>query len=143
MGSEPERVIANIRRDPVFKTDVLSSAILDFGDGRSSIFTAGTQNFRAQTVTAFGTGGSVSVEMPFNMYGDVPGRIFISQGLGNRVVETAKVDQYQLEFEAFARSIIDKTPVPTPTSDAIANMAVIDALFASEASGGWEKVKAL
>jgi predicted dehydrogenase len=141
MGGEPKRVIANIRRDPVFKTDVLSSAILDFGDGRSSIFTVGTQNFRNQKITAFGTAGSISVELPFNMYGDVPGRIFVSQGLGNRVIETKAVDQYLLEFEAFARSLIDKTPVPTPISDAIANMTVLDALFASESSGTWEDVK--
>jgi predicted dehydrogenase len=140
MEGEPERVMATIARDPVFRTDILVSALLDFGGGRVSTFTVGTQFFPYQRVTAFGTDGSLSVQVPFNMYGDVPGEVTVATPLGERLIETEIADQYLLEFDAFAETIIDKTEVPTPALDAVANMAVLDAVFASAESGKWEPV---
>jgi len=141
MEAEPVRVVASLLKDEEFKTDALVSGILDFGAGRRSTFTVGTQLYSMQRVDAYGTGGSLSVEVPFNMYGDVPGRVPVANDVGRRLVETEVVDQYLLQFDAFARSLIEKTAVPTPVSDAIANMAVLDALFASAESGNWEKVR--
>jgi predicted dehydrogenase len=141
MGAEPEQAVSTIWRDPAFKTDILDSAILDYGGGRSAVFTVGTQHFPYQRITAFGTGGSLSIEVPYNMYGDVPGRITVAVENGLRVIETEIADQYLLEFDGFAEAVIDKAPVPTPVSDAVANLAVLDALFASGLSGKWEKVK--
>ena len=140
MGGEPKKVAASLIRDPVFKTDVLCSAILDYGEGRTSTFTISTQMFPYQRVTAYGTGGSLSVEVPFNMFADVPGKLTISTGIAKREVETEIVDQYLLEFDSFAQALIEKTEVPTPVSDAVANMAVLDAVFAAAASGKWETV---
>jgi predicted dehydrogenase len=140
MGGEPQRVICTFIRDPVYKTDILGSAILDYGEGRTSIFTIGTQIFPYQRVSAYGTGGSLSVEVPFNMYGDVPGRITVNTGVGERIIETEIADQYRQEFDTLAQAILEKTGVPTPISDAVANMAVLDALFASQKSGAWEPV---
>jgi predicted dehydrogenase len=140
MGGEPIRVAASLIRDPVFKTDILSSAILDYGDGRASTFTISTQMFPYQRVTAFGTNGNLTVEVPFNMFADIPGKLTISTSVAKREVETEIVDQYLLEFDAFAQALIEKTDVPTPISDALANMAVLDALFAAAASGKWETV---
>ncbi len=140
MGAEPERVVCQAETDPSFGTDILSSAILDYGNGRRSTLTVGTQLYSVQRVDAYGTDGSLSVEVPFNMFGDVPGRLHVANGVGRRTVETEIVDQYQLEFDAFAQAVIDGTPVPTPVEDAVANMAVLDALSASAKSGSWEPV---
>jgi predicted dehydrogenase len=140
MGAEPERVIGTFIWDPLFKTDILGSAILDFGGGRTSTFTIGTQLYPYQRVTAIGLGGSLAIKVPFNMFGDVPGEIRVINGVGERLIETEIVDQYLLEFDGFAESIINKTGVPTPVCDAIANMAVLDALLASAKSGAWEPV---
>jgi predicted dehydrogenase len=141
MGGEPERVVCTLLRDPAFKTDILASAILDFGGGRASTFTLGTQLFSYQRVTAYGTGGALSIELPFNMYGDYPGRLRVATGVGERLVETPVADQYLLEFDGFAEAVINKTESPTPVSDAVANMAALDALFASAESGKWEDLK--
>jgi predicted dehydrogenase len=141
MEGEPERVVCTLARDPVFKTDILASAVLDFGGGRSSTFTIGTQVYPYQRVTAYGTGGALSVEVPFNMYGDYPGHVTVITGIGERLIETAVADQYLLEFDGFAEAVINKTGAPTPVSDAVANMAVLDALFLSAESGNWEPVK--
>ena len=48
-------------------------------------------------------------------------------------------DQYQLQAEAFARAIGSEQPDATWLDDAIANMRIIDALFASEKSGRFER----
>jgi predicted dehydrogenase len=141
MGAEPERVICTMLSDEGFKTDILVSGILDFGGGRRSTFTVGTQLFSMQRVDAYGTGGSLSVELPFNMHADVPGRLHVATDVSRRVVETGPADQYLLQFDAFANAITEKREVPTPVSDAVANMAVLDALSASAASGVWEDVK--
>jgi predicted dehydrogenase len=143
MGAEPERAVAAITRDANFKTDVFVAGMLDFGGGKSSTFSLSTQLNSYQRVTAIGTGGVITVEIPFNTPGDCPARVDVVTIVGTRHIETAPTDQYLAEFDSFARAIIDKTEVPTPFSDAIANMAVLDALFASGESGTWETVKRL
>ena len=140
MGGEPQKVAATFVRDPIFKTDILGSAVLDYGNGRSSTFTVSTQMFPYQRVSAFGTGGSLSVEVPFNMFGDVPGKLTVTTSVAQREVQTEIADQYLLEFDAFAQALIENSSVPTPITDALANMAVLDAVLAAAASGKWENV---
>ncbi|MDR2258233.1 MAG: Gfo/Idh/MocA family oxidoreductase [Treponema sp.] len=140
-GAEPRGVIGKLVRDPASQVDILAGALLDFGEGRSSSFTVGTQIFPRQKVTALGTGGCLTVELPFNMYGDYPGHLSVSTAVGERLVETEIADQYLLEFDAFAEAVINKTGAPIPVSDGVANMAVLDALFASANSGKWESVQ--
>jgi predicted dehydrogenase len=136
--AEPERVVALVSRDPNYGTDILSSAILDFGRGRS-LFTVSTQAFAAQRVEVYGTSGRASVWIPFNAPGDIRGRLTVNTSLGEREPELPLADQYGLEFEEFSRALREGRPVPTPPEDAVANQKVVDALFASERSGGWER----
>ena len=72
---------------------------------------------------------------------DVPAQIVVTTGIGARTVSFPPVDQYGLMFDAFSRAVRTGGPVPTPPQDAIDNMKVEDALFRSEASGGWEEVR--
>ncbi|SLM18663.1 putative enzyme [uncultured spirochete] len=139
MGKEPERAISIVRRDAEFGTDTLSSAMLDFGDARA-LFTVSTQSFPVQQVDIFGTSGTITIFIPYNMYDDVPAEVRITTGIGPRMVRLGPAGQYRLMFDAFSKSIIEGKPVPTPPEDAIANMRAIDALFRSEKSGLWEKV---
>lgn len=139
MGKEPVRAISLVSRDPEFGTDALSSGILDFGDARA-LFTVSTQAFPVQQVDIVGTSGSISIFIPFNMYGDVPAEMRIVTGIGPRTVRLGPAGQYRLMFDAFSKSIIEGKPVPTPPKDAIANMRALDALFRSEKSGNWEKI---
>jgi predicted dehydrogenase len=93
-----------------------------------------------QWITAIGTEGSLSIEVPFNINAEIPGHVAVSTGADRRQMETGIADQYLLEFDAFAGALIHKAEVPTPVSDAVNNMAVLDALFASAESGAWEPV---
>jgi predicted dehydrogenase len=135
--AEPRRVVSLLSRDPVFKTDALSSAILDFGEGRAT-FTVSTQVFSNQAVEVVGTAGKIAVQIPINMHPDCRARLIVTTGVGEREPETPAADQYGLEFEAFSRALREELPVPTPPEDAVSNQRVLDALFASEHSGRWE-----
>ncbi len=139
IGREPVRVVSLVHRDPKFRTDTLSSGILDFGTARS-LFTVGTQTQSWQRVDAIGSGGELSIGIPFNAYPDTPMQLSVTGAIGTRSVYTPAVDQYVEMFEAFSRAIREGTPAPTPPQDAIDNMKVLDALFRSEKSGTWEKV---
>jgi predicted dehydrogenase len=142
LGEEPVRVFASIERDPNFKTDRLTSAILEFPSAQS-IFTCSTQMVNYQRMQFFGSTGRIEVEIPFNAPTDKPTRIFIDDGkeLGGASALTESFpicDQYTIQADLFSAAIRNDTEVPNPLEDAIANMAVIDALFRSAHSGKWE-----
>jgi predicted dehydrogenase len=139
MGKEPSRVSSLVRRDPEFGTDILASGVLDFDDAQS-VFTVGTQSFPCQRVDILGSGGSISILLPYNMYDDVQADIIVQTGVGTRTVRLGPAAQYRLMFEAFSKSIREGAEAPTPPEDAVANMRVLDALFNSEKSGNWEIV---
>ena len=143
-GAEPARVSGLITRDPTMRTDTLTSAVMDF-DGRQASFTCSTQLVPYQRVNVFGTTGRIEVEIPFNAPIDRPTRIVIDNGAdlfggGSRTEEIPTCDQYTIQGDVFSRAIQENTEVPVPLEDAIANMAVIDAVFRSAESGRWEPV---
>jgi predicted dehydrogenase len=140
VGREPKRVVSLVQRHATFKTDILASAIMDFGDIHG-IFTVGTQTYPDQRVDIRGTGGVITVHLPFNVYPDVPVRVTVNCGVGARDILSGPVDMYGLQFDAFSRAVRERLPAPTPPEDAIANMKVLDAIFRSETSGAWEAVK--
>ena len=140
VGREPRSVISLIDWDEGFGTDRLASGLLDFGDGVQATFTVGTQTYSQQKVQVFGSGGTVRVELPFNAYPDVPLSVHVETGIGRREVTTEPADQYQLQFEAFSRVVREGGEVPVPIEDALANQRVLDALFRSGKSKGWEHV---
>lgn len=139
LGREPTRVVSLIQRDPAFGTDILSSALLDFGTARAT-FTVGTQSQPAQRVDVVGTAGEITLHLPFNAWTDVPLEVTVTTAVGRRTIRTTIADQYVAMFEAFSRAVRSGGPVPTPPQDAIDNMKVLDAMFRSEESGGWEAV---
>ena len=44
-------------------------------------------------------------------------------------------DQYSVQATAFASAILDGAPVPLPPEDTVANMRVIEAVFAAAERG--------
>jgi len=140
LQKEPLRVISLINYDNQFKTDILSSAILDFGDVRAT-FNVSTQTYTNQNVYIIGKSGKITIEIPFNTFPDVPAEVNIITGVGTRKLLIGPYDHYQIEFEHFAQSIIDKKKLLNPPDDAISNMKVIDALFKSSETNSWVEIK--
>lgn len=139
LGREPERVVAHIEYDPAFGVDTLSSGILDFG-GPRCVFTVSMRTAPRQRVTAYGSGGSLTVHRPFNAYPDIPLKLETDDGDGPRTILCGPADQYGLMLDAFAGALREGRPMPIPALDAVNNMKVIDALYRSGGSGNWEPV---
>jgi predicted dehydrogenase len=142
-AQEPARVVASIDRDPAMHTDRLTSAILEFEDGGQAVFTCSTQLVPYQRIHFLGAKGRIELEVPVNVPPDRPTRLLIDTGAdlfgGSVTAETFPAcDQYTLQGDAFSKAILDGSEVPVPVEDAIRNMAVIEAIFRSAASGHWE-----
>ena len=142
---EPERVVAAVERDPRFGTDRAASGALDFGAGRQLAFGIATQTAPYQRVQLIGTRGRIEIEIPFNAPQDAPCRYTVDatgalDGSGRTTITLPVHDQYQLQAEAFSRQVRDTAPTSAGLDSAIAQMRVIDALFASERSGRFEAV---
>ncbi|MGZ5354703.1 MAG: Gfo/Idh/MocA family protein, partial [Actinomycetota bacterium] len=132
-GGEPDRVEASVTRDADSRVDVLTSAILDFGDDVAT-FTCSTRTEPDQRVHVYGTQGRISIGIPFNIPPDLPTQVFVTSG-GDPPVSPATetltfepADQYTIQAERFARAVLDDEPVPIPPEDAVANMRVIEAI---------------
>ena len=144
-GADPLRGIALVDRDPTFHTDRLTSALVDFGNGRRLDFTISTQIAPHQRLQLCGTKGRIEIPIPVNAPQGAATRISIDdcsslEGTGIVTETLPPSDQYQLQGEAFSRAVRGEIPLAYGVEDAIANMRVIDALFRSEKSGRWEAI---
>jgi len=142
-GEEPLRVVGCIERDPLFKVDRLTSAIMEFPQGHS-VFTCSMQLTYYQKMQFFGTEGRVDIEIPFNAPVDKPTRIFVDSGKdlyagASQVVESFPIcNQFTIQADLFSKAILENSEVPNPLEDSLRNMAVIDAVFRSAKSNTWE-----
>jgi predicted dehydrogenase len=135
-GCEPGRIEASIVRDPASGVDVLTSGLLEFPGGVAT-FTCSTRAEPDQQVHVYGTAGRISVGIPFNIPPDRPTHVFVTAGGDSPVAPATETltfdpaDPYTVEAEAFAATILDGEPLPTPPGDAVANLRVIERLFAA------------
>jgi predicted dehydrogenase len=141
-AAEPIRVSAIVERDPQLGTDRLASAILEFQGGTATL-TCGTQLASYQRVSIHGSSGWIEVEIPFNAPRDRSTRLFYwSETTGAEQLVVDAADQYSLQADGFAEAILQGTDVPTPLTDAVANLNVLQAIFESGTIGGWTPVPA-
>ncbi len=139
-GREPQKVVSLIDFDLVMQTDRLTSGILDFGDGITSSFTCSTQLDSYQRVNIFGSKGRLEIEIPVNAIADETARMWLQVNGAIEEIIIEPCNQYTLQCDAFSKSILYDTEVPTPLTDALNNMKVIDAMFKSAELGRWEKL---
>jgi len=135
-GSEPQRVCGIMEYDPRFKTDRLTSGILDFGEGTAT-FTCSTQLSPYQRVNILGIDGRVEIEIPFNAPSDQPCKLWHQRGSEIEEIALETCNHYTIQGDLFSQAVLHDTEVPTPLEDAVANMSVIDALSRSAKGGIW------
>ena len=142
-GAEPTEVAAILERDPEFKVDRLVSALLRFPTGQAA-FTVAGQAAHHQRMQILGTKGRIEVEIPFNPPSGRRARIFVDDGrdltgTGVETITFEPVNQFTLQGDRFSEAVRGRGAVPVPLEDAIANMAVLDALFRAADTGRWER----
>ncbi len=135
-GSEPKRVSGIVEYDPQFKTDRLASGMLDFGSGTAT-FSCSTRLANYQRAQIFGTTGRIEIEIPFNAPPDRPCKLWHQHGNTIDEISFPICDQYTIQGDLMSLAILNDTPVPTPLSDAVANMRVIEAIVASGQQQNW------
>jgi len=143
--AEPLRGIALIDRDPAFRTDRLTSALVDFGAGRHLDFTVSTQLTPYQRVHLCGTRGRIEIQIPVNPAQGGKTLLYLDDGsslsgAGIRTEILPDSDQYMLQGETFSRAVRGEIELPYGIEDAVRGMRVIDALFRSERSERWETI---
>jgi predicted dehydrogenase len=138
-GGEPRRVQAALTRDRLMGVDVLTSAILEFDAGLAT-FTCSTRAEDDQRVHIYGTRGRISIGIPFNIPPDRPTEVFVTAGgdpplnPATEKLTFATADPYAAEADVFATAVLDGTPLPVAPADGVANLRVIEQIFA--AAGG-------
>jgi predicted dehydrogenase len=141
MNAEPLQVIGQLDIHPDYQVDRLATLQMQFASGAMASVMCSTKTESGQGVYISGTQGSITLERPFYCVGEEPNTVLLRRNDHIERHEFPGSDQYQCMVEAFAHSCLYQTPVPTPIIDALANMQVIDAVFASQNSGRWETLK--
>lgn len=135
-AAEPTTVRSTVIRDSASGVDVLTSGILGFTDGVAT-FTCSTRVETDQRVDIYGTEGRIAIEIPFNIPPELPTRVFLTAGGDPPVAPATETftfpptDPYACEADRFADAILDGVSLPVDPADAVANMLVIDAVFAA------------
>jgi predicted dehydrogenase len=143
--AEPTSVVARAGRDPATGVDVLTSAVLEFPRGHAT-FSCCMEMAPVQRALLLGTRGHLDVPIAWNPPGDRASELVVEtspsleEPLGERVTFPA-ADQYARLVDAFARAAAagDRAG-PVPLEDSVKNMAVLEALARSAASGRCEVV---
>jgi predicted dehydrogenase len=134
--TEPTRVQATVTRNVQTGVDVLTTGALEFDSGVAT-FTCATRVEPDQRVHIYGTEGRISLGIPFNIPPDIPTEVFVTAGGDPPVRPETEVlrfdpaDAYAAQADAFARAVLDGVPVPIPPEDGVANMRVIEQVFAA------------
>ena len=141
LNKEPKRVVASSVFDKKFKTDILSSAILDF-NGVYSNFLCSTQANRSQQVLVLGSKKTLVIENPFNAISNKSTTIVIYDGNSiyrkENIIKIFKPsDQYCNQINNFSNEILTKDHVDFGLGDSKKNMMVLDAIFKSIVKNKW------
>jgi predicted dehydrogenase len=150
-GRAPKRVIAAIDRDPVFRIDRLSTAVLDYGDSHAS-FTVGSRSGPSawathQQFSVLGTNGWLRCDFPYAQGRPTRCHVFVGDHTSHGAVETMTysfepVNQYTLQVERFSRYVQGDAVPSWPIEDSLLTLRIIEALFESAARGQWQDVPA-
>ncbi|MFW6157216.1 MAG: Gfo/Idh/MocA family protein [Balneolaceae bacterium] len=127
---EPEEATGQMEVDPDFGTDRMASGMLTFKNGTAT-FTCATQLTPYQRVQAFGSNGRIEIEIPFNAPPDKPTRLWVHREGETEEIRFEICNQYTHMADAFAKAVLNDTPVPTPLKDAVNNMKGIEAVKAT------------
>ena len=137
--AEPTEVFADLEFDPEFNVDRLALGTLRFPNGRAQ-FRSATQCHSSQRVVIAGDRGELTMPTPFFQEPGLPVELALVCDGEKEVMHLESCNHYVAQVNAFAEAILNNQPVPTPLTDALANMQCLDALLLSHKTGTWVKI---
>jgi predicted dehydrogenase len=143
--AEPKRVVAVAELDKN-GVDTTTTAILDFGVGRHAAFTVSIAMASSQTLHVVCERGFLDLPKPYVPARDEPSHLHADISASHDLSDVTTtsfeaLDQYETEVTEFSKALRGKAVPFFGIEDAIANMRVIDAIFASIKSGQWEDMR--
>jgi len=126
-GCEPRRAQAIERRTTV---DDTLMGTLEFPNGVLAQFECSIENAGRSGAEIAGTEGLILIPKPW-FPGEDQAEFTLRRGDEEETITTPGANTYRLEVEDFARALRNHDSPRWPADDAVANMAVIDALYAS------------
>ncbi|MCP4304132.1 MAG: Gfo/Idh/MocA family oxidoreductase [bacterium] len=137
LGDEPDNVLGVGRRDPETGVDLTFSGILDYGDAHAT-FTCSMEQEPRHDIIIHGSGGWIVIADPFNCPPEVATTVTIGTGGDHHphasnieILTVPTANQYGLQATALADAILSGGPSPLPLEDSIANMRLLERLFAA------------
>ena len=70
----------------------------------------------------------------------MPSRLLLRNGDTDKEIVVGHYNHYVQQVDAFCTAINKSLPAPTPLSDALGNIKVIDAVFKAAETGAWVDV---
>lgn len=128
---EPTRAAAMMRGADIDNTLI---GMLDFPNGILAQIECSIECFERVRAEIVGTKGAIVMESPWNPGNQRSEFTLRREGRSERI-ETPGANRFQLEVEDFAKAVLTKTSPRWPVEDAVANMAVLDALITSARTG--------
>ena len=138
-GSEPVAVTA-LAKYADTGADIVSSGVLDFGDGKFGHFDISFERARCSEYEIIGSKGGVKCHAAWQLPGDVPVISWWAEDGRKNVEQYPAANHFNLEIEHFSDCVLTgKVPLLT-LQDAKANCRTIVATLKSAASGQTEKI---
>jgi xylose dehydrogenase (NAD/NADP) len=144
LDSEPIKVFASAKTDSEYGIDTTTAGVLTFENGVQALFDCSFESFRRHTYEIFGSTGKIEVMAAYrpdtaNEKGE--GLIRLTKGDGE--VEEYRIagDQYKLQAEHFADSILNSKEPSYTREKMMNNMKILDACYESIVSGVSVEIK--
>ncbi|WP_339898442.1 Gfo/Idh/MocA family oxidoreductase [uncultured Gilvimarinus sp.] len=136
LSTEPSRVLGHMNNLGDHEVDCITSALMEF-DGAIASFTCSTKTEPEQWVEIAGEAGSLRIHIPFNPVADNAAELTLKRNGTIQVRNIEPANHYRNMADAFAAAILHNKPVPTPMTDALDNMTVLDAIVSSAKQQSW------
>lgn len=132
LRQEPEAVTVRAFFSPEHdNVDMMASGLLEFPDGVAATFDCGMWAAFRNTLEVLGTDGIIEVPSAFVAGPDSGANFFVTAKGARREVEVPKVNQFALECDDFARTVLFGEPQKFTPDDAVRNMRIVDACLRS------------
>jgi predicted dehydrogenase len=134
-GARPLAVTASARWLGARNVDTTMSAVIEFPAGHA-VITATVEAFDSQYVRIIGSTGMIEIPLPVNPMRTDNVDLVLWDKAGGSTIEVGAADQFQREFEVFARGVRDRGRGLIPLEESRQNARLLDAVTRSARAGG-------
>ncbi len=131
-----------------FRIDRLSTAMLDYGEAARELYRRDSQTGPSawashQQFSVLGSNGWLRCDFPFAHGRPTACHVYVGDRASHGNVATVAYDfepvnQYTLQTDRFSRFLRARAVPSWPIEDSLLTLRIIEALFRSAASGGWQ-----